>query len=728
MKLAISDNALESNLEGKATTFKIAANAKAFRALSSTLYKEQIWSILRELACNAQDAHIQAGHQKQILIKIPNPVNREFYVQDYGPGLSPDGIRDLYTTYFSSSKDQSNDQTGAFGLGSKSPFAYTDQFTVVSAHDGVEVTYLAYLQDGEPSIMEVSRRPVDPEWPSGIRVGFPVKNQDFATFEKEAARLCWMDPVPLIAGVDMVLKTPEKIWSYGPLSLYKNNSYKGFHNRSEGSSGLVMGGIFYPCKLPGIELPYFTAEVAVLEAPIGAVEVALSRESLSFTEYTEKGLKELVDQAVQSLEETIESLFDSYPTYREALEAKSKELSEILKWFKWTKTKQNMSLLAGDPAELPGMENASGMNLFRVKPVGSSNNFLLESAKSQGAQNTLQDTVVFCRVPETKSEAWIRDRIRALVAPVRAKANGEVWVVCLTENTESLRTPTDWDTIGKRWGWPIVDLQKVEISKPKKGDGSKSKATVHGFELPGQVLNRKAVEFARWGWFEKANIIVEGPFHVMLGQFVTKYNETACTSFGGFNRFLALLGEPLADRLILVYSEKAFEKLKANGGIDVNEILLKHSGKKSPEVLPHLPLRIANMARGGFAGLLDAWEVFGKLQEVLEGSELGLFLRWVGSEENKRQTLISHALGYYADALGLSLPEDKVGTELPTKFKLMLEGLAKIRSLDKALSMVSSYAVGPNHVLSENLQCFAEDFLKNYKLPEEVMDLMAKSQ
>jgi len=44
-----------------ASSFSVAVNSKTFKVLSSTLYKNKIASIVREISSNAYDAHVQAG-------------------------------------------------------------------------------------------------------------------------------------------------------------------------------------------------------------------------------------------------------------------------------------------------------------------------------------------------------------------------------------------------------------------------------------------------------------------------------------------------------------------------------------------------------------------------------------------------------------------------------------------------------------------------------------------
>jgi len=119
----------ETNMSGS-TAFSIQASSKMFKILSSGLYSNKEKAIIRELSCNAYDANIDAGNKRiPIKVHLPNTLECFFSVKDNGTGLSPDEMTQIYTQYGNSTKTDRNDQIGALGLGSKSPFSYTSSFT-----------------------------------------------------------------------------------------------------------------------------------------------------------------------------------------------------------------------------------------------------------------------------------------------------------------------------------------------------------------------------------------------------------------------------------------------------------------------------------------------------------------------------------------------------------------------------------------------------------------------
>jgi len=143
-------------------SFKIKASGKAFQILSDGLYSDKVLAIVRELSTNAWDAHVAAGTETtSFAIHLPNSLEPHFSIRDFGTGLSHEDVMVLYTTYFDSTKDDSNLFVGALGLGSKSPFSYAESFTVTSFFNGEKRAYAAFVGELDEGICV--RRP-ESQW------------------------------------------------------------------------------------------------------------------------------------------------------------------------------------------------------------------------------------------------------------------------------------------------------------------------------------------------------------------------------------------------------------------------------------------------------------------------------------------------------------------------------------------------------------------------------------
>lgn len=293
MKLhsAVQNEAILSNV-GEVGEFRIRNSAKAFSILSSGLYANKIRAIIRELSCNAVDSHVAADKQDTPFdVHLPNSLEPWFSIRDYGTGLSADQVTNIYTTYFESTKTASNEFIGALGLGSKSPFSYTDNFTVTAIKDGVKGVYTAFINEaGVPSIAKMMDEQTTE--PAGVEVKFAVEERyDFDKFRQEARYVYeYFKLRPVISGnKDFKFKDPE----------YKEeNIIPGVHYSSDGNnrSYAIMGNIKYPVEVPNADkslggLHGLLNCGLVMEFNIGELDFQASREGLSYIPQTINAIK-----------------------------------------------------------------------------------------------------------------------------------------------------------------------------------------------------------------------------------------------------------------------------------------------------------------------------------------------------------------------------------------------------------------------------------------------------
>lgn len=196
MKIAVGSSQTTSNIQSNSSSFKIQASGKAFKVLSSSLYNFKVLAVVREISCNARDAHAMVQKLAEpFVVKLPCMEDLHFTVRDFGPGLSPENILGMYTTYFESTKMHDNDSVGGFGLGSKSPLSYATSFQVVTYHGGMKTTFLAFQNDnGEPDIYQLSQQASSE--PTGLEVIVPVSENDIRKFRTSAENVFRFFEVP----------------------------------------------------------------------------------------------------------------------------------------------------------------------------------------------------------------------------------------------------------------------------------------------------------------------------------------------------------------------------------------------------------------------------------------------------------------------------------------------------------------------------------------------------
>lgn len=270
---------------GEIGEFRIRNSAKAFNILSSGLYANKIKAIIRELSCNAIDSHTAAGTTQPFEVHLPTTLEPWFSIRDFGTGLNHEQVSNIYTTYFESTKTESNAFIGALGLGSKSPFSYTDNFTVTAIKDGRKGIYSAFINDvGVPSIALMSEEQVTE--PNGVEVKFSVNDRyDFNKFADEANKVYrWFPVAPTITGNVITIQ---------PVVYETKDIIPGVHSveTTRGASIAVMGNIAYPIEVPQPEqslegLHQLLKCGLVMEFGIGELDFQASREGLSYIPLT----------------------------------------------------------------------------------------------------------------------------------------------------------------------------------------------------------------------------------------------------------------------------------------------------------------------------------------------------------------------------------------------------------------------------------------------------------
>lgn len=195
MKINTESTITKSNAVGTTTDFKIKTSATAFKILSEGLYSNKIGSMIRELICNAYDAHCAAGTKDTpIDVELPMVTNPLFRIRDYGTGLSEADMRTIYTTYFDSTKSGDNKYIGGFGLGSKTPLCYnTEQFFVTSYFNRKKYVYNVSIgESGAPVLTKWDECMTDE--PNGLELLISVDINDIERFKSEFYKfLIWTD-------------------------------------------------------------------------------------------------------------------------------------------------------------------------------------------------------------------------------------------------------------------------------------------------------------------------------------------------------------------------------------------------------------------------------------------------------------------------------------------------------------------------------------------------------
>ena len=327
-----NQSATSATLGGKeAIAFGISDDPAFFHVLSTSLYNNPTLAVVRETICNSWDAHIEAG-KTDTPIRITIDTNNFITFRDFGNGIPDELIGSIYGVYGASTKKSNSSVTGGFGLGCKSPFAYTDSFQVTSWNQGKMSVYnvakAAIENDGKPGIVPIVTN--IPTEESGLEVKFQLGKHDVNTFVHYITSIVFNGEIKAELSIPKLTReeTGNSIQQgdYTLLNTLGMSFEPGSYDMSDswyqnymGSSNIFVryGNVMYPIvsspaseEAVGLILNFMNiigASTLVVQAAPDTLAIAPSRETLSNQKLTDDGITALCVDLVDRMEKEIKA-------------------------------------------------------------------------------------------------------------------------------------------------------------------------------------------------------------------------------------------------------------------------------------------------------------------------------------------------------------------------------------------------------------------------------------
>lgn len=307
--------------------FSIADEAFIFDILRNKMYSNAILAVVREYCCNALDSMTEAGKQDvPITVSLPSYNDLYFKVKDTGVGISPDRIENIFIKYAESTKRKDNTQIGGFGLGSKSAFAYSDSFSIITNFDGVKYNYACFIDEtrlGKLALLS-SEETSDP---NGTEIIIPVKSSDISNFAQTLNKVCkFWNVKPNVVNQSFRFDSFDKIYDGGSWFLANDTSSYAYNKYLY----IILGNISYALssnELVGISNAYKSNNFIgslYLNFKVGELPLAANRESLQLDDKAKAKINDRIADAYESAykisQDRINSntnLYDAIATFSE---------------------------------------------------------------------------------------------------------------------------------------------------------------------------------------------------------------------------------------------------------------------------------------------------------------------------------------------------------------------------------------------------------------------------
>lgn len=265
--------------------------------LRNQMYSDKLMAILREYSTNAYDAHADRNCQNiPIEVTFPTTTVQTLKIRDFGYGLTEEDVMKTYIKYGSSTKRNSNAFTGCLGIGCKSGFSYSTQFTITSYKHGRKSSYLAKINEHNIGTISKTINSVQSDESSGVEISIPIKSSDHSDLISKGKKFFsyWSVTPKTNITIDKITRLITKD-KYDLIQ--REDSYSGSYNyRTNSTSHAFMGNIAYPINtsILNAESSAVTAVLScnsiLLKLPLGSLDIAASRESLEYTDKTKNML------------------------------------------------------------------------------------------------------------------------------------------------------------------------------------------------------------------------------------------------------------------------------------------------------------------------------------------------------------------------------------------------------------------------------------------------------
>lgn len=318
MKIEDKKDNVISNFEAEEIGFEIGNQDIVLGILFDKLYTDKILVPVQEYLSNARDAMREAKNtHDKVQVTLPTAQNPVLKIRDFGPGLSPERVKKVFVKTGNSTKRDSNEQTGGFGIGAKSGFAYSGHFIVTSYFDGKKTEYLADISEVKSGSLKVLNESETNE-KNGVEIQIPLKSvEDIYRFEEAVFKTVafWGNERPEIKNLtpaEHQHRPSRKLYDTIHECIYENprvmiyNAKGTFSYSMSANFKVVVDGIIYP--LPDspeirkdleayIQVVNFYDKHTYLLAQVGELEISASRESLQASQKTIEGLKKIIEDA-----------------------------------------------------------------------------------------------------------------------------------------------------------------------------------------------------------------------------------------------------------------------------------------------------------------------------------------------------------------------------------------------------------------------------------------------
>ncbi len=319
-----NDGQINMRLSKDATTI-------VFQMFTKNIYSNPIGTIVREITSNCFDSHIEANVNKPVIIrKTFDKKDNTYYISfiDFGVGISPERMKEIYSVYFESTKRDDNNQIGGYGIGAKSVLAYRritgygtneydNSFYVITTFNKIKYYYCIYEGKESPVISLLHSESTTDG--NGTEIKIPVLEKDIPTFEREMVKQLYYFENIIFEGIDK-----NNNYDLKPTNDYQIVKGKSFYYRGNDYSKYIhvcLGKVAYPIDYNVLNLNQSEYYLPIaIKFNVGDIKVTVSREQLDYDENTIRLIKKKLIEVKEELISLLNKQFKNIVTLKDFFE------------------------------------------------------------------------------------------------------------------------------------------------------------------------------------------------------------------------------------------------------------------------------------------------------------------------------------------------------------------------------------------------------------------------
>lgn len=297
MKLNIQSPKSQTNQDNSNVKKAKISDIKVIVDLLRRHYAFPIRTLVQEYLCNARDSHREINQTKPMEITLPTKSKPVFKIRDFGGGMDTKRLEENFLSYGGSTKNSDNNQTGGFGIGSKSAWVYTPTFYIKVFKNKKETLFEASIAEHyEGALKEISKKVTAEE--QGVEIQIPIQIKDIKEFIHAFYRATyfWKEEVVV---VNFTKEELNEKWLARNYLRTPKMLFIGEDSRSDFFSDLGMDDIDRTLVVDGI--PYEIAnsfyygmrdlDGVVLSFETGELSVSISREAIEDVDANRKRIE-----------------------------------------------------------------------------------------------------------------------------------------------------------------------------------------------------------------------------------------------------------------------------------------------------------------------------------------------------------------------------------------------------------------------------------------------------